>query len=736
MNRNALIQEFNPRKIVPSLMPGIVIGVMAVFFHTSLAALIFSGRLSPFLADGIGLVLFGATVVALAVALLSSLPGAVTAIQDSPAAIFALAAAAIAAQMPAGSAAPNVYFTVVTAIALTTLLTGILFIVLGRFGLSNFVRFVPYPVVGGFLAGTGWLLAKGALGVMSGMPVSAADLPKLFQPDVLMLWVPGAVLAVLLLVLLRRYGNPLLILGLLLGGTALFYVILLLTGTSVAEASTRGLLLGPFPPQALWKPIQPSQLALVDWGLFLSQVGKLVSILMVSTIALLLNANALELATRRDIDLNRELVAAGVGNLLAGLGGSPVGYQAIGNTSLAYRLGGGSRWTAIIVAAMTGLAMFFGASVLSFFPKAVLGGLLLYLGLSFLFEWVVDAWRRLPHVDYFLVLTILVIVGAVGFLEGVGAGILIAVVLFVVNYSRVDFIKDTLTGLTYHSHVERSAEQHEWLDRAGGQIHVLRLQGYLFFGTAQALLNRVRERLHDASQPPLKFLLLDFHRVAALDSSAVLGFVRLGQLAESNGIHVALTDLKPLIRERLAQGGLAEGEGAHFHILPGLDYGMEWCEDRLLKGTECPEREGTLMAQLETVFATPELSARFMNHLERMELEAGRVLIHQGDAPEAMYFVDAGHVTAELHVGPGESIRLGSMGGGSVVGEVGMYLKQTRTATVFTTEPSVVYRLSEDSLHEIERSQPEVAAALHQWIARLLARRLSENNQTLEVLLS
>jgi SulP family sulfate permease len=76
------------------------------------------------------------------------------------------------------------------------------------------------------------------------------------------------------------------------------------------------------------------------------------------------------------------------------------------------------------------------------------------------------------------------------------------------------------------------------------------------------------------------------------------------------------------------------------------------------------------------------------------------------------------------------------MGGGTVVGEVGMYLKQTRTATVFTTEPSVVYRLSEDSLHEIERSQPEVAAALHQWIARLLARRLSENNQTLEVLLS
>ena len=148
------------------------------------------------------------------------------------------------------------------------------------------------------------------------------------------------------------------------------------TPGSVAEVAARGFLLGPFPPQPLWRPLQLSQLALVDWPLLLTQTGKLVTILMVSSIALLLNASALELATRRDIDINRELFAAGIGNILAGLGGSPVGYQTISSTTLVHQMGAGSRITSLIVALMSGAALFFGASLLSFFPKAVIGALL------------------------------------------------------------------------------------------------------------------------------------------------------------------------------------------------------------------------------------------------------------------------------------------------------------------------------------------------------------------------
>ena len=650
MKFQALLLEFQPKNILPNLTAGLLIGASEVLFCTSLAALIFSGRLSPFVADGIGLTLFGGMILGLVVSFLSSLPGTIPVVQDSPAAIFALAAAAIAAQMPLDAAPNQLYFTVVAAISFTTILAGLLFLAIARFGLSNFVRFVPYPVVGGFLAGTGWLLAQGALGVMSGLPMHLSDLPRLFEAGMPARWMPGAALAVILLLALRRFNHPLLMVGLLAGGMAVFYLILWVTHTSVASAAGMGLLLGPFPSQSLWRPLLLSQLAFVDWRLLLTQAGKLVTILMVSSMALLLNASALELATRKDVDLNQELFAAGIGNILGGLGGSPVGYQTISNSALAYQMGAASRLTSLIVGLMSGAALFFGASLLSFFPKAVVGALLLYLGLSFLVEWVYDTWRRLPRMDYFLVLTILVIVAAVGFLQGVGAGIVIAAVLFAVNYSRVDFVKDTLTGITYHSSVERPHEHQQLLRDTGGQIHILRLQGYLFFGTTQNLLNRIRERIKDPGLAPLQFLLLDFHRVADVDSSSVLGFVRLHQLSEAGGVHLIATDVKPGVLARLERGGLRAEQDSPFQVFPNLDHGMEWVENHLLAGDSRSMivRAASLQAQLQKVFQTGEEIDCFMKYLERVEVEADHILIHQGDPPEAMYFLDSGQVTAEL----------------------------------------------------------------------------------------
>jgi SulP family sulfate permease len=125
----------------------------------SFAALIFSGDLSQFTGRGIGLTLFGAFAMLLVVALTSSFPAMVATPQDSPAAILAFMAAAIAAAMPSASPEEK-YFTVVAAITLTSLLNGVIFFALGSFKLGGLVRYIPYPVVGGFLAGTGWMLAR------------------------------------------------------------------------------------------------------------------------------------------------------------------------------------------------------------------------------------------------------------------------------------------------------------------------------------------------------------------------------------------------------------------------------------------------------------------------------------------------------------------------------------------------------------------------------------------------
>ena len=63
--------------------------------------------------------------------------------------------------------------------------TGVFLLVLVTCKLGRLIRFIPYPVVGGFLAGTGWLLVKGSLGVMTDLPLSFSQLSILFQANII-----------------------------------------------------------------------------------------------------------------------------------------------------------------------------------------------------------------------------------------------------------------------------------------------------------------------------------------------------------------------------------------------------------------------------------------------------------------------------------------------------------------------------------------------------------------------
>jgi SulP family sulfate permease len=314
---------------------------------------------------------------------------------------------------------------------------------------------MPYPVVGGFVAGTGLLLAQGALGVMTGKPPSLANLNILFRPENLLLWIPGILFGAIMLIASRRSKHFLTYPALLTGAVALFYLVIWISGYTIDQVRGMGLLLGPFPEGALWTPLDLSLLADVDWGLIARQASNIAAVALISIVALLLNASALELIAQKDMDLDRELISTGVANIVGGLAGGSVGYHHLGVSSIALRMGIASRMVALFSTMVLGLALLSGATLLSLIPKFVAGGMIFFVGLSFLVEWLYDAWFQLTPIDYALVWVILIVVGAVGFLEGVGMGVAIAVILFVVNYSRVDIAKDQLTGTSYQSNLER-----------------------------------------------------------------------------------------------------------------------------------------------------------------------------------------------------------------------------------------------------------------------------------------
>ena len=194
---------------------------------------------------------------------------------------------------------------------------------------------------------------------------------------------------------------------------------------------------------------------------------------------------------------------------------------------MAFNIGARTRLSNIIVALLCGITLIFGAKVISVFPKVILGGLLLNLGLDFLVEWLVDTWKRLQKMDYLVIVLILVVIATVGFLEGIVIGLLMSIALFVIKYSKVEVIKYELSGKTYSSNVGRSDQMKKILEENGDKIFILPLQGFVFFGTANQILERVQQRFESATIIDMSFLVFDFRQVTGVDSSAVNSFNKL-----------------------------------------------------------------------------------------------------------------------------------------------------------------------------------------------------------------
>jgi SulP family sulfate permease len=677
-------------------MAGSLVGVARVGVTTSIAVLVFAGPLAANLPAAIGLTLVSEVVALTVVATLGSVPGAVAGVHPTPAPSAAVIAAAVAGTVAAGG--EQQFLAVVLTIALATMLTGAVFLLVGGLRLGNLVRFTPYPVVAGFLAGTGWLLVEGSLDVMTSAH-----------------WIPGVAFGLALVAVARRLRSPIVLPAGALAGLIAFYAVAAAAGASVDDLEREGWLLGPFPEGSLWGTWTIDALGVADWDAVLAQAPAAAGLTAIALVTILLNISGIEVLIRRDADLNRELRAAGVANVISGAAGGMVGFHTIAQTSVAHRLRAQSRlvpWIAAIVPLATLTA---GTAVIALLPRPVLGALLLFVGANFLLEWLVDNRSRVPAREYLVIGVIVVAMAAVGPLEGIAVGLLLALVSFVVAYSRIEVVRHAMDGTSYTSAVERPEPDRDLLRHRGHEREYWQLQGFVFFGTADALAQRAAARAADETRP-LHYLVIDFARVTGIDSSAALSIAGMQRLAADRDFVLALASLRPDTQQRLAAAGVDA------RVFADLDRAAEWCEDE------------TLGASAAHVHDVP-LDGRLLSYVDRLDLEPGDVLVREGDATDEIYFVEAGSLTASVLSEAGATVRIRTMGPGSVIGEVALYARRPRSASVVAESRCTLHRLSRGALETMVRDDPDTAARLQSWFAERMADRLSDNLRIVRVLL-
>lgn len=727
-NLREIVRDLASPKVLPALSQGVIIGILLVVVEVSFASMIFSGPLAAHATRAAGLTIFGAMILSLCTGLFSPFRSMISLPQDSPVAVMSGTSAVIAGTLAA--AAPQAQFATVAAVmGFSALITAAAFLFVGWFKLSNLVRFLPYPVVGGFLAGSGVMLFLGGFGVMTGRSLTLDTLGVWCGWPVMRFWLPGAAYALGVFVLMKRKPHFMILPLSLAVGMAAFYAVMAWQGVSPDAARAAGWLLGELPGQGLWPAFGAADVAAVQWGSVLAAVPDMLTMALLSLVGLLLNVGGIELGARQDIDMDRELLVGAGGNLVAGCGGAFAGYSTLSLSLLGPRTGTDTRLIPLFAALVCAGVLFLGAEALTYFPKALLGGLVLLLGLFFLDDWIFTAWRRLAWTDYGIVVVITAAIAQAGFLEGVGLGLLLAAAIFLVRLSRVPVVAESTDGTVAASGRQRSVPDRALLRRKGAEIRVFTLRGYVFFGSANALAGHAEPLLK--GEAPLHSLVVDMTGIDGFDISAVNVFQRMAQQAQVRGAGLVFAAAPAEFHRLLELHASAEAR-EHVAFLDTREAALAWCEDALLEREHARiaagggERRDALFdlaaedmdAHLHRLERFEALMDRVQPHAVRLELADGAQAVAAADAPEGALFVLFGELVERGADGAERGTGQGDVA--LPAAALAVMCPGTAVAARGRTEALV---LSPGALSALEQADPDAAFGVHRLLSGALAER-------------
>ncbi|KAK9455497.1 sulfate transporter family-domain-containing protein [Dipodascopsis uninucleata] len=486
----------------------------------------------------------------------------------------------------------SVLATTVLAYALSSILTGVVFFLLGWAKIGSMMGFFPRHILVGCIGGVGWFLIVTGIEVSSRMEgnltYTSETLSILLQPSVLLKWVIPLLLAVILLVVEHFFKHTLIVPAYFMAILFGFHILVaLIPGLSLQQLRNLGWLFESPEVKAPWYNFYYLyKFSAVDWSALTSTIPAMFALTFFGILHVPINVPALAVSLGNDdIDLNRELISHGISNALSGMCGSIQNYLVYTNSLLFIRSGADSRLAGFMLAMATMCVMFAGPGVIGFIPVMVVGALIFLLGIELMREALYDTWGRVNRFEYFVIAVIIVTMGVWDFVYGILVGIILACVSFVVESSRKSAIKATYSGAVVHSTVRRHPFQQRFLKEVGDEIFVCRLTGFLFFGTIVSVETKIRSILtssNETSYCRIKYLVMDFQSVRGLDFSAAEAFTRMKRLLTAKQIILVVCSVSHDVEQALRAVSLWENENNGMRAVVDLNSALEFCENELL----------------------------------------------------------------------------------------------------------------------------------------------------------
>ena len=710
-------QDLRSQKLIPALGCGLISGVQLLVFSVSMAAVIFAGPLAPYFSVGVGLVLFGYCVIGTVVALTSGFRGAVA---GAPLpSVMMLVAITTTVELEGRS----LYATAVSAALAGTIAAGLCCLLIGRFRLARLLRFIPYPVAGGFVAGTGGLACLVGLRLMGFSFEREALASVLDSGAAASLGIGiGIAFGLGLFVAMKFWKNFLIFPVSFLVAAALFQLGLAAFGMTGDDARAAGLLFTGSSGGGIWPPIGPSDLPYIDGREFAAQFPNLLVLITVTLICVVMNLGGIEVAANVDLDWNREFRASGVANILTGIGGAPPGCL-IATTSIRNVLfGATTRLTGLFTALSLAAVLFFGDAILRLFPVPLVGGVLLFLGLRLMEDWLVLTRRKLAWSDYLIIVIMFATIVIFGFLEGVGIGMLVTSVMFVISLSRVDVVQSRFTLSERQSKKTRPVPDRAILLAEGKRVQAYDLRGYLFFGSAYRLADQLKLSLTDDPGPSC--ILLGFESVSGFDFSAVNAMVRFIRAADAERVVVVVVGASERFEAEL-KSELPAAVRANVVMERDEDHALERCEEIVIAnwrsklGTEERLRHRLLEQVVDDFARHLDRQAQFEEllddlepWLETREFAAGETLVASGTPRDGLLLLCEGRASRFDDAGA----RLFQFSPGDVIEPRGAFDSSIAANATVADERCRTLVLAPDARVRLEKDDPQRVLKLYAYL--------------------
>ena len=710
-------------QILRNVSGGLAASLLSLAYCFSYGAFIFSGPLQPYLAQGVAAALITAAVTGIIVALTSGFRAAIAGPDSNTTALLAAMMVILGPTM-AAMAPGQALVLAMAALGSATLLTGLALFLLGWRRLGKLVRFIPYPVVAGFLAATGWLMVTGAVNMTLGLRLSWQTLPRFAEPHTLVILTITVLWAATLWFLTTRWKHPLLLPLALVAAIIATHAVLAVLPVSEGVIASWELMFslpdGGLPVSTL----VTGDYARVEWAALAPVAGDMVAVAVLAILSILINSTSIELATGVDVDLDRELRVQGLANVASALAGGFVGHLSVSRTLVNIAAGGASRLSGVLVGLLALAVLVVGSQAISYVPRFVLGGLLLQLAGRLIWDWGLLSRRTLPLFDWLVVVAIVLITSSFGFLQALLFGVLAGCVIFAVDVSRIRVIRHQFGLDERTSSLVRSREESAFLLEHGGQVQVLELSGYLFFGSSYSVLERVTSLVAERCPQEIIF---ELSGVTGIDSSAGASFTKIHDLLRKNGIRQVMVATSPVAAHILSTSiGLDHGVRRH----DSLDAALEEAEEALLSaGDVSAGQRRSMVDWLTEVVGSRKHAQALFDRMTPAPRDPGSYLCRQGAPTDSLFFVERGPVSVTLEREDQPALRVRVFGAHTLLGEAGFFLDVPRSANLLAAPGAIVWSLSHQAFDQFMQMHPAEALSLTVYVIRLQSERLTFANR-------